>query len=66
MKFLIKNTITGEVKEVEVELPEDPYYILTDGNYSCDCNRALFFGDEYDKCTEGVYLVRLDGVVEEF
>lgn len=51
-------------------------WMWTDGNYGCDCNRALFFGYaaglKYDdmpdrECTEGEYSVQLvnpvDGVV---
>lgn len=32
---------------------ETMFYMWTEGNYSCDCNRAIFFGDcdcEEDPC----------------
>jgi len=65
----IKNNKTEEVRKFVVE-NEDWYdgfeYMWTDGNYSCDCNRALYFAraepsksnDLLDiECGETVYSV---------
>lgn len=30
------------------ECDEDEVYNYTDGNYSCDCNRGLFIGEDLD------------------
>ena len=27
-------------------------WAFTEGNYSCDCNRAVFFGDDDESCGE--------------
>jgi len=69
----ITNVATGETREHHDDLPGDPLfahstalYQWTDGNYSCDCNRALFFaraaGDESPAdppCGEAAFLVQL-------
>lgn len=39
----IVDTETGEVREVEAGWHDDGYFIWDEGNYGCDCNRALFF-----------------------
>ncbi len=47
----IRNNATGEVhqyptREIIDQGEEVPnVYLWEDGNYSCDCNRAQFFGD---------------------
>ncbi len=41
MKVTLKDSKTGEVKTID-RPGEDPY-MWEDGNYSCDCNRSLFF-----------------------
>lgn len=40
-------------------------YIWRDGNYTCDCNRASFFGHDVDfdspeSCGEGKFAVRIE------
>lgn len=74
----IKNVKTGEVMthsyEVEPEYADSQRFLWEEGNYSCDCNRELFFrraqgqeltDEEFDdlKCREGDYSVtlRVDG-----
>jgi hypothetical protein len=45
-RILIRNNSTGEVREFADEFAtEDSVYYqwFYGGNYSCDCNRALFF-----------------------
>ena len=61
----IRRNSDGAVRSCEYPYPWDGDYIWTDGNYGCDCNRALFFGradggegDEAD-CGEGAYAVRI-------
>lgn len=66
----IRNNETKEVRQYAVEFDwetddGDDYYLWTDGNYSCDCNRLLFFeraaGNDPDleegKCGDGKYSV---------
>lgn len=68
----IRCNSTGEVREHEtheiiMDGDEDPGdYIWSDGNYSCDCNRRLFFAraaghdEDCDKdCSDGRYSVRV-------
>ena len=82
----IRHNATGEVRTIRQWMIYDPEdgdtpsdYMYSDGNYSCDCNRHLFFhranGAEPDEdcaCGEVVYSVNLvnpkDGRVfyEEF
>lgn len=71
----IRNDKTGEVREYESheilglgeESPSD--FIWTEGNFSCDCNRYLFFqrakGESEDErgCGEEGYSVRLTNPV---
>jgi uncharacterized protein len=43
---LLRDNTTGEVREYHSESDWDPEisdYVWIDGNYACDCNRALFF-----------------------
>lgn len=73
----IRNNATGEVRSYE-ELdtydswtPQPPMdeptgaFMWSEGNYACDCNRALFFAhtggeDEPEHpCGEGAYSVRI-------
>lgn len=67
----IKNNATGEVRtrvettywsQEEFNLPSD--FIWAEGNFSCDCNRALFFYDwgpesEDMKCGHEAFSVNL-------
>ena len=44
----IRENKTGKVVEYNSPQPEEPnlcYYIWSDGNFSCDCNRSLFFSN---------------------
>ena len=75
----IKDNDTGEVREYETDEmlePEDKYLCVShweSGNYSCDCNRRIFFlkanNEEVEKinCGEGGFSVNLknkkDGIV---
>ena len=45
---------------------ESLLWVWTDGNFSCDCNRRIFFqrekGEKYDddsECTDGEYSIRI-------
>jgi hypothetical protein len=56
---------TGEVRVVPVDWTDNDY-MWSEGNYACDCNRALFFarakGGELDpprSCSRGKYRVRI-------
>jgi len=70
----VRKNDTGEMREYQSETIIDDgeahpsTYIWEDGNYSCDCNRRLFFGyaageggmDEIDHpCGEGAFSVQL-------
>jgi hypothetical protein len=41
----IKKNDTGEIREVtfDLEWQNSSLYAWTDGNFGCDCNRAIFF-----------------------
>jgi hypothetical protein len=63
----IRRNSDGVVREHKDSLPAEDgsanAYIWEDGNYGCDCNRAIFFGDFQDgeerKCTNWLYSVNL-------
>jgi hypothetical protein len=70
----IRDNATGEIREYETEefigtRDKEPItYNWEEGNYSCDCNRKLFFERAKDKeakfdmnsgCTDGKYSVSL-------
>ena len=63
----IRRNETGETRKYEYEYPWDGDYIWTDGNYSCDCNRRLFFGyaagekgeDIETECGKGAFSIRI-------
>lgn len=70
----IKHVATGEVVEFTHPLTYNEetktfeYFVFEDGNFACDCNRAIFF-DRYSgrevkdldtyECSVGVYRVNL-------
>lgn len=61
-KLFIKRVSDGEIRPSS--WPPDSRYYWEEGNASCDCNRALAFGDEDDSmnCGESRYtLVNEDG-----
>lgn len=43
MRFIAKDTLTGET--VEVDRPDYTVHLLAEGNDNCDYNRAHWFGD---------------------
>lgn len=68
----VRDNATGVVREYECEEilgdgeSEPCTFIWKDGNYSCDCNRSLFFAraagdaEDFDKeCSDGKYSVRV-------
>lgn len=68
VKVFITKVATGETRE-HVDLynwpdAEAAVWQYTDGNYSCDCNRGLFFGDygidDEHSCGHSAYTVRLE------
>ena len=44
-RVLLKNNHTGEERWIDNELPWEDHcdFMWTEGNFSCDCNRHLFF-----------------------
>jgi len=62
---LIRDNETYEVKEYPTGAIWDEAtgnisdYIWREGNFSCDCNRGLFFGKEEVSCGEGRYAVNI-------
>lgn len=72
----IKNNNTGEVRKFEDELNFDEEtntpstWMWEEGNYSCDCNRSLFFnraGNEDDgnhECSEGEFSANIYNIVD--
>ncbi len=68
----IRDNATGIVREYQDDAvlmngdAEPSVFIWEDGNYSCDCNRRLFFaraaGEDEDwdsECSDGLYSVRV-------
>lgn len=53
----IRKNETGEIRLMR-DLDWHGDFIWSEGNYSCDCNRSSFFGDDED-CSEGKYSVRI-------
>ena len=57
---------TGEMKTVEhsecIDLNDPYFYLWEEGNYSCDCNRSIQFGDSEtrgDYCSFNEYKIRI-------
>ena len=70
----VRENSTGIVREYIMPEPftiwpgdENPSdYIWSEGNYACDCNRALFFNlaagiheNDHYECSDGLYSVRV-------
>lgn len=56
LSITVKDTVTNQTATVKGQSLWD----WTEGNWSCDCNRALYFGpmtDEYDYCKAHRYIV---------
>lgn len=63
----IRNNSTNQIKTLSSTVftndngePND--FIWSEGNYACDCNRAMFFHDDYEtdfKCSDDEFSVRL-------
>ena len=53
----IRKEETGEIRDYKQQFHKDDinnhnFYIYEEGNYACDCNRSIFFGEEdYDSST---------------
>lgn len=45
--------------EQEFKDKDAAIYQYTMGNYICDCNRSIFYGEPQDKCSESEYKVSL-------
>ena len=60
----VKNVETGFIKAFGDELytPDghDGLFIWREGNFACDCNRALFSGDDKPECGESKYEVNIE------
>lgn len=59
----IRKNETGEI-HIDRNLDWHGEFIWVHGNFSCDCNRSIFFGDapadtEEIECSEGKYSVRI-------
>ncbi len=61
----IRRVVDGIERVHQTDLWQQNHYDGTfmweDGNYSCDCNRAIFFGEpeEAEACSDGRYLVKV-------
>lgn len=53
--------LKGPYKEMthRAEDEAQAIYLWEEGNYSCNCNRGLFFSNEEVKCGEGLYTVQV-------
>ena len=61
----IRKNATNEVRIYKCNSPWSGGFMWSDGNYACDCNRAIFFGDaggtnEEMECGETRYTVRIE------
>lgn len=43
MLIELRNTETGEIRDISAQTEFHGVFIWEDGNYACDCNRKLFF-----------------------
>jgi len=67
VKAFITDTKTGETREYDAgEVHEAIEFLWNEGNYSCDCNRAIFFdvagggdGNPEQQCGLERYIVKL-------
>ncbi len=60
----IKDVATGEIRLHKTMMfpPPDGLFIWEEGNYACDCNRAVFFDptrSEKTACSDGRFQVRI-------
>ena len=59
----IRDRTTGFVRphEVEFDWDDNQKWLWTEGNFGCDCNRRIFFGDDRDDvaCTEMYFDIRV-------
>ena len=57
-----RDTRTGEVRVWLSEFASDEGadFMLTEGNYSCDCNRSIFFGLPEIPCNVDDNVIALD------
>lgn len=61
----IRETATGNVVEMSDQWDDDgsSHFNWSENNYSCDCNRRIFFfrGMDFDSpgCSDGAYRVRI-------
>lgn len=56
----MKNNITKETKTINVDLDWINDFIWSEGNFSCDCNRQIFFDHNIDKdieCSSHIYTI---------
>lgn len=54
----IRKNDTGEVRLIH-EIAWHGVYVWVEGNFSCDCDRSLLFGDKEDCCGFDKYSVRI-------
>lgn len=63
-RVLIRRNADGQIVEcTDLDaITNTSIYQWTDGNFSCDCNRHIFFEGEYDEyvsCGEDKYAIQL-------
>lgn len=49
----LRKESTGEIRPYTYTIPGNPdgtFYLWTEGNYSCDCNRELFWTNHNPNC----------------
>jgi hypothetical protein len=58
----IKKMDTGEIRDHNFEEDDELcFWSWREGNFSCDCNRAILFDDSDIPCSDGKYLVNIYG-----
>lgn len=58
---IIVDKVSGKVNTETFfsEWQEYSDYLWTDGNYGCDCNRSIFFGEAQEYCSYNRFFVSI-------
>lgn len=60
---LIKKNSTNELKSFITDINlingKPSIFMWEEGDYACDCNRTLFFGEKQEDCSSGNYSVKI-------
>jgi len=62
----VTKVMTGKTIRKRFTFPDDDLarFMFGNGNYACDCNRALFFGDDCS-CSDHLYTVKVEDAINQ-